>query len=117
MTSRESRAFVSETVGGSSSFALVRPICPYHTSPRLKGTYADSCNALMSCPRHDLSRHDVGAKISAMEDSADAALSRVVDAKKKIQSSLPTAISNMLHELLLILRELIRPKEMNHTTI
>ena len=75
MTSRESRAFVSETVGGSLSFALVHPICPYRTSPRLKEIYADSCNALMS-PRQDLLRHDVGAEISATEDSADAALSR-----------------------------------------
>ena len=76
MTSRESRAFVSETVGGSLSFALVHPICPYRTSPRLKEIYADSCNALMSSPRQDLLRHDVGAEISATEDSADAALSR-----------------------------------------
>jgi hypothetical protein len=76
---REGRAFVSETVGGSSPFALVHTLCPYHTSPRLMGFYADSHNALMSSPIQELSRNDVGAEIFATEDSADAAFSRRQD--------------------------------------
>ena len=79
MLSREGHPLVSETVGGSSSFALVRPPCPYHTSPHLMGSYADSHNAFMSSPGQDLSRNHVEAEIFMMEDSADAALSRRKD--------------------------------------
>ena len=79
MFSREGHPLVSETVGGSSSFALVRPPCPYHTSPRLMGSYADSHNAFMSSPGEDLSRNQVEAEIFMTEDSADAALSRRKD--------------------------------------
>lgn len=76
MPLREGRTFVSETPGGSSSFALVHPLCPCHISPHLMGTYADSHGVLTSSPNQDLSRNNVRTETFSTEDSADAALSR-----------------------------------------
>lgn len=84
MPSREGRAFAPETPGGSSSFALVHPLCPCHISPHLMGSYADSHSALTSSPNQGLLRNDVGAEIFSTQDLANAALSRRKDGEPVI---------------------------------